>query len=400
MISKQLKLSKPALALLLGLSVSTVTLAQTSVDGNLESSPDSSLDKEYPELARLYDAFTVTHAAALDAIAKADMDPQFAQARAELRQQLEQRQDTDEMAHGMMHGSDHSDSPSTDMNGPYRALDVQARVEMVRMLRGDHTGTAAAEAYDNVAALPRHAAMVLAAGRQFEKQLWDLWTDPGISIDAKEQATQAVIEDYQTGDSMHAVSAQPKPVSLYLDHAYAGSLKSAYPRISGLLWSNQWLHLASLEAIIHGQVDPQFEGRVVDTLERYNNKLGSDSGMSMFPSPVEMPNVPTIAPTLYTLAPEASIIIDNLNMLDAAIADIIAYPDLDASTREQAIAEKVAQFTAEEIATDEMSYLLSALRGGIYNQGGPAIGELMGSERNRSRDAMGMQHHMSMSAPN
>ncbi|MDP1932032.1 MAG: hypothetical protein Q8L60_11295 [Gammaproteobacteria bacterium] len=397
MISKQLNLSKPALALLLGLSVSTVTLAQTSVDGNLESS----LDREYPELARLYDAFTVTHAAALDAIAKADMDPQFAQARAELRRQLEQRQDTDEMAHhGMVHGSDHSDSPSTDMNGPYRALDVQARVELDRMLRGDHTGTAAAEAYDNVAALPRHAAMVLAAGRQFQKQLWDLWADPGMSIDAKEQATQAVIEDYQTGDPMHAVSAQYKPVSLYLDHAYAGSLKSAYPRISGLLWSNQWLQLASLEAIIHGQVDPQFEGRVVGTLERYNNKLGSYSGMSMFPSPVEMPTVPTIAPTLYTLAPEASIIIDNLNMLDAAIADIIAYPDLDASTREQAIAEKVAQFTTEEIATDEMSYLLSALRGGIYNQGGPAIGELMGSERNRSRDAMGMQHHMSMSAPN
>jgi len=397
MISKQLKIGKPALALLLGLSVSTVTLAQTSVDGKLESS----LGREYPELARLYDAFTVTHAAALDAIAKADMDPQFAQARADLRQQLEQRQDTDEMAHhGMVHGSHHSDSPSTDMNGPYGALDVQARVEMIRILRSDHTGTAAAEAYDNVAALPRHAAMVLAAGRQFEKQLWDLWADPGMSINAKEQATQAVIEDYQTADPMHAVSAQHKPVSLYLDHAYAGSLKSAYPRISGLLWSNQWLQLASLEAIIHGQVDPQFEGRVVDTLERYNNKLGSDSGMSMFPPPVEMPTVPTIAPTLYTLAPEAAIIIDNLNMLDAAIADIFAYPDLDTSTREQAIAEKVAQFTAEEIATDEMSYLLSALRGGIYNQGGPAIGELMGSERNLSRDAMGMQHRMSMSSPN
>ena len=193
---------------------------------------------------------------------------------------------------------------------------------------------------------------------------------------------------------------RPKPASLYLDHDYAGSLKSAYPRVSGLLWSNQWLQLASLEAIIRGQVDPQFQGRVTDTLERYENKLGSGSGMSMFPAPVEMPTVPTIAPTLYTLAPEASIIVDNLNMLDAAITDIVAYPDLDAQTREQAILNKVAQFTDENIATDDMSYLLSALRGGIYNQGGPAIGELMGSERNRSRDAMGMQHHMSMSGPN
>jgi hypothetical protein len=67
--------------------------------------------------------------------------------------------------------------------------------------------------------------------------------------------------------------------------------------------------------------------------------------------------------------------------------------------REQAILAKVAQLTDDDVATDHMSYLLSALRGGISNQGGPAIGELQGSERNRSRKAMGMQHHMSMSAP-
>ena len=68
--------------------------------------------------------------------------------------------------------------------------------------------------------------------------------------------------------------------------------------------------------------------------------------------------------------------------------------------REQAILAKVAQLTDDDVATDDMSYLLSALRGGISNQGGPAIGELQGSERNRSREAMGMQHHMSMSGPN
>jgi len=395
MISKQLRFCRPALALLLGLSVSTGALAQTQAQS--QANPET----EHSELARLYDAFTVTHAAALDAIAKTNMDPQYAQARADMREQLEQLAQVQDqghgqmMSHGMMHGSG-----SMEMDGPYRALDVQVRVDMGRLVRAEHADMAAAEAYDKVAALPRHAARVLAAGRQFEEQLWALWTDHDRSIDAKVQATRAIIEDYQTGDPMHAIAMRPKPVSLYLEDGYAGSLKSVYPRLSGLLWSNQWLQLASLEAIIRGQVDPQFEGHVADTLERYYNKLGSDSGMSMFPAPVEMPTVPTIAPTLYTLAPEASIIVDNLNMLEAALADIIAYPALDTPTREQAILAKVAQFTDDDIATDNMSYLLSALRGGIYNQGGPAIGELQGSERNRSREAMGMQHHMSMSAPN
>jgi len=49
--------------------------------------------------------------------------------------------------------------------------------------------------------------------------------------------------------------------------------------------------------------------------------------------------------------------------------------------------------------SDEMTYLLSALRGGIFNQGGPAIGDLGRSERNRSREAMDMIHTMIMSGP-
>lgn len=215
MISKRFKLSSLVLAPLLGFSMAALTLAQTSVDGNSERS----LDREYSELTRLHEAFTVTHAAALDSIAKADMDPQFAQVRAKLRHQLERSQDTDEIAHSMVQGSDPSDPPNTDMNGAYYALDVQVRVEMARMLRGEHTGTAAAEAYNDAAALPHDAAIVLAAGRKFKKQLWDLWVDPDTSAKAKEQATRAAIEHYQTGDSVHAVSAQPKPVSLYLNHA-------------------------------------------------------------------------------------------------------------------------------------------------------------------------------------
>jgi len=383
MISKHLKTATPALVLLMAIS--------TGAQGQ------ANLEREYPELASFYDAFPVTHAAALDAIAKINADPQFAQARAELRQHLDEMKNMDHMQM-MAHGSGH-EMHSMDTNGPYGDISAQARAELVRIVRARHTDASATEAYDNAASLPTRASAVLAWGQQFQENLWDLWADPDMSVDAKVRATEAAIDDYQAGDKMHAISALPKPASMYLNHEYADSLKSAYPRISGLLWSNQWLKLASMEAIILGQVDPQYAGRVDVALERYYNKLGSDTGMSLFPSPVEMPTVPAISPTLYTMAPQASIIIDNLNMLSAAIADIVAYPDLDAWTREQAILKKVEQFISEENADDDMNYLLSALRGGIYNQGGPAIGQLMSSERNQPRDAMGMQHRMSMSAP-
>ena len=108
--------------------------------------------------------------------------------------------------------------------------------------------------------------------------------------------------------------------------------------------------------------------------------------------------VPAITPNLYSQSEPAAIILDNLNTLDAVIADILAYPNLD--DRGTAIDEVVAEFTNKESnLSDTYDYLLFALRGGIYNQGGPAIGELAQSERNRSRAAMDMEHAMIMSSP-
>ena len=83
-------------------------------------------------------------------------------------------------------------------------------------------------------------------------------------------------------------------------------------------------------------------------------------------------------------------------MLETLVADIMSYPNLD--NRAELIDAAVARFTdneADNVLPEE--YLLFALRGGIYNQGGPAVGELSQSERNRSREAMNMQHAMTMS---
>jgi hypothetical protein len=120
--------------------------------------------------------------------------------------------------------------------------------------------------------------------------------------------------------------------------------------------------------------------------------------MSMFPPPSELPMAPAIAPDLYSQSPEAALILDNLNILETIIADILAYPNVD--DRETAMSAAVALFTNKEMSdTEPMEYLLFALRGGIYDQGGPAVGDLSQSERNRSRSAMNMQHTMIMSSP-
>ena len=370
-------LIKLAAVVLAGI-LSTASLAQSG-----------SLRSEHPELANLYNAFDVTQAQLFDAIARINADPATREARNALLMELEEMANAEMDMHGA-HG-DGSDMVMP-MTGPYGEVEVQARVQLYELLQREHSDGDAAQAFANSDALTVHAGRVMSHGRSFENAVWDIYADTSTTISQKRSTVDAAIEKYRADDPRHAISLTPKSADLYLAHPYANGLKSGFPRLSGLMWTNQWLQLASLEAIIVGQVDPQFAGSVPTTLERYTNKLGSDTGMTILPPPSEMPSAPAIAPQLYTQSPQAAVIIDNLNMLEVALADVIAYPNLD--DRDAIIDAVVGQYTSDAMyLTDTWNYLLNALRGGIFNQGGPAIGELDQSERNRPREAMNMQHN-------
>ena len=355
------------------------------------NSQSGGLIDEYPELANLYNAFDVTQAGIYDAIAAIGLDPASQDGRMELKMHLDMMAEMDHGGHG--------GGMVMDMDGHFGQLETDARIELGETVRGTHSDSQSQEAFANSSALTALASGVLAQGRSFERAVWDIFADGSTSIYQKQMAIDEAVQDYQSSNPRYAVSLSPKTADLYLDHIYADAFRMGYPKLSGLLYSNQWLQLASLEAIIIGQVDPQFGGQVPLTLERYWNKVGSDTGMTMFPAPTEMPSAPAISPQLYSQAPQASIIIDNLNMLESALADVIAYPNLQ--DRASVIDQLVAQYTSDDMyLADTMDYLLNALRGGIFNQGGPAIGDLSRSERNRSRDAMSMNHTMIMSSPN
>ena len=358
------------------------------------SQPES-LRSEFPDLAELYNSFDVTQAGIYDAVANINSDSDSQEGRMELKMHLDMMAEMDHGGHGG-HGGGMS---GMDMGGGYFGeMETEARIDLGETVRGSHSDDQASQAFLDSSALTNSAARVLSHGRGFEAELWNIFANESTTIYQKRMAIDGAIQRYlsEAGD---AVSLLPKSAELYLDHAYADAFKMGFPKLSGLLYANQWLKLASLEAIIISQVDPQFGGRVPLTVERYWNKVGSDTGMTMFPAPTEMPSVPAISPQLYSQAPQAAVIIDNLNMLESALADVIAYPNLQ--NRDAVIDQVVAQYTSDDMyLTDTMDYLLNALRGGIFEQGGPAIGDLSRSERNRTRDAMNMNHTMIMSAPN
>ncbi len=391
MIDKIVSWHQPALkrtliisSLLIGSLLSAGLSAQNGVE----------IRDQYPEVADLFNAFDVAQAKAFEEIAAINANPATQQAQNELEMNLSMQANM--TMSEMMAAGGHGGGMAMGMsNGPHHDLEVEARVRLLEMTRARYNRAEAESAFENSSAINRHTAEVFKRGRSFEERLFVIYIDD--SIEDKRAAVTAAIEDYLS-DDQHSVATAPKESDYLLEHAQANGLKSAFPLLRGFLWTHQWLQLAALEAVILQGLDSQFTGGVNVALERFWNKVGSSGGMTMFPAPSELPMAPAIAPDLYSQSPEAAIILDNLNLLETVIADILAYPNVE--NRDELMDQAVAFFTDKETNNAEsMDYLLFALRGGIYNQGGPAVGELMQSERNRAREAMNMQHNMIMSSP-
>ncbi|GJM14214.1 MAG: hypothetical protein DHS20C12_26170 [Pseudohongiella sp.] len=354
------------------------------------------IQRQYPELAELFNAFDVTQAKALEEIATINADPSTQQARNELQMSMNMRANmtmSEMMAEGMMN---HNGPMNMGMsNGPHHELELAARMRLLDIMRSEYSDEEAEVAFENSSAIGRHTAEVFKHGRNFEEALFTIYIDDDVTD--KLAAVDQAIENYLS-DEQHSVAIVPKESEYLLNHDQANGLKTAFPLLRGFMWTQQWMQLAALEAVILQGLDNQFYGGVDVALERFWNKVGSSGGMSMFPAPSELPMAPAIAPDLYSQSPEAAIILDNLNLLETVVADIIAFPN--AENRDELMGQAVSYFTDKDTNNAQsMDYLLFALRGGIYNQGGPAVGELMQSERNRAREAMNMQHNMIMSSP-
>ncbi|MBL4580836.1 MAG: hypothetical protein JKY29_03380 [Gammaproteobacteria bacterium] len=377
------------------LIVSSLVMASLLSSG-LSAQNAAEIQAQYPDVADLFNAFDVTQAKALEEIAAINADPATQQARNELQMNMNMRASmsmSEMMAAGMMNHNGPMDMGMG--NGPHHDLEVAARMRLLEVMRGKHSNETAENAFENSSAISRHTAEVFKRGRNFEEALFTIYIDG--DIDDKLAAVTDAIEDYLS-DDQHSVAIVPKESSYLLSHDQANGLKTAFPLLRGFLWTHQWLQLAALEAVILQGLDSQFNGGVDVALERFWNKVGSSGGMTMFPAPSELPMAPAIAPDLYSQSPEAAIILDNLNLLETVIADILAFPNVE--NRDESMDQAITYFTGKETNNAQsVDYLLFALRGGIYNQGGPAVGELMQSERNRAREAMNMQHNMIMSSP-
>jgi len=338
------------------------------------------LNELFPELVNLLHAHDVLHARAFEEIEATNESPSAAIGKRLLVEQLEELAEASASHY-------HSAGDHLAMLGPHRVFESRAVPGIIVTINREQTAEQAAEALAESGTLPPVAIETLKRGREFVEELIEIYLDG--SFDDKKVAVDAAVQRYLS-DEAHSVAATPKSDELLSDHPYAYSYRVGFPQLSGLTWASQWLKIATLEVVATA---PDQEARIRDVsnvLQYYKEKTTRLHG-SLVSLPSDIPTIPVIAPNFYTFHPEASAIVDNLEALKVVIGDALAYPDL--MGRSEIIESMVADYTNKtEYLFDHRDYLISVLRGGIYNAGGPARGGMQRPDRNYSRERQENPH--------
>ncbi|MEX1256360.1 MAG: hypothetical protein WEG36_01970 [Gemmatimonadota bacterium] len=206
------------------------------------------------------------------------------------------------------------------------------------------------------------------------RQMLDIYADTRIFD--KYAAVDRVVAEYRS-DPERALPVLPKSMALMYLHTYAGAFGANFSFLQGMTWASSWLQFAAFEPLfLYERAEEQRFGMEI-VVDRFWRKLEAPP----MGFPTEMPMVPAISPGLRGRHPQAAAIFDNLDILLAITTDVVLHPGV--GDKEGTVEAVLDAFTNPEYEIVSLyDWTLMALRHGIYNQGGPAIGLLDRSERN------------------
>lgn len=237
---------------------------------------------------------------------------------------------------------------------------------------------------------------VIGGARALHREILDIYTAPDVA-DRRVMAELAI--DAYLADSQRALPTRPKAASVLTggetdpdDHqahaaeAHAGhqmgmpeatAFAGLNPQVNRLLWAQQWLEIAAFEPLVRpANSGGQAEG-MRGVVERFHARIADPSD----PRLTVMPTTVAISPEMTTRHPRAAIILDNLHMLEMALANELSTGSAtDIAARLERV---VAGFMdAEYLALSEADWRAQSLRRSVFLQGGPAIGRMDRMDRN------------------
>jgi len=205
------------------------------------------------------------------------------------------------------------------------------------------------------------------------RQIYDVYADELIHEAEKDSLIER-LTDYYLSRGAVAFAPVPKSMALMDEQYYSQVFRTRFPKFNGLIWAYHWLQVGLYEPFIAGRTQDQRKAGLQAAVARFWTML-HDPPATM---PRVMPMAATVAPLFTERHPRAAAIFDNLHMMHDIISDILAADTVPREKKREVIYAVLAEFrdTTRNVMTREDWLMMGHHMGGIDAMGGPAVGLL------------------------
>ena len=240
---------------------------------------------------------------------------------------------------------------------------------------------------------PRYARLAWHAKQMFDwahvlhRQIYDVYSDARIPPAQKDSLIERLTDYYLTRKD-YAFVPVPKSMALMDDQSFSQTFRKRHVKFNGLIWAYHWLQVGLYEPYLVYHTPVAQKAGVAATIARFWSLL--DDAPSRMPA--VMPMTAAVAPRFAAAHPRAAVIFDNLHMMHDIISDVLASDEISHARKREAIYAQLAEFrdsTKNTMSLDEWR-MMGDMMGGVGRMGGPAVGVLVPLEK----AAPGMKHDM------
>jgi hypothetical protein len=223
------------------------------------------------------------------------------------------------------------------------------------------------------AIMPGYARMAWRAKQMFDwahvlhRQLYDIYADPRLA-DGERMALAERVTDYYLSNRAAAFTTVPKTMELMDAQYFSQVFRRGWPRFNGLIWAYHWLQVGLYEPLLAARTPDERRAGVAATVGRFWSMVDS------LRFPEVMPMTSGVAPRFSERHPRAAVIFDNLHMMHDIISDILASPEVPRSAKARVIEAALDEFQdgTRNVMSMEHWWMMADHMGGVEKMGGVA----------------------------
>jgi hypothetical protein len=223
--------------------------------------------------------------------------------------------------------------------------------------------------------MPSYAKLAWRAKMMFDwahilhRQVYDVYSDERLTP-AQRDVIIEQLTDYYLSNRKYAFTDKPKSMALMDEQYFSQTFRKAYPKFNGLIWAYHWLQVGLYEPYLEGQTEAERKAGVQATLARFWSML-EDPPSRM---PKVMPMTSAVAPKFSAAHPRAAVIFDNLHMMHDIISDVLTADAIPHEKKGRMIdgqLDKLQDPTRDVMSLEEWRMMADHM-GGVEVMGGRA----------------------------